>query len=66
MCFNAKAAGIDTYTIAFQVSDTTTKTFLKNCASDPSKAMTAGDNTALIKTFEKVAEALEAEIRLMR
>lgn len=66
LCANAKAAGIEVYTIAFKVPDATTKALLKSCASDPSKAMTAGDNTALVKTFEKVAEALKEDIRLMR
>lgn len=66
ICESAKTSGIEIYTIAFKVSDPTTKTLLKNCASSPDQALTADSNTALVKVFEKVAKSVEADIRLMR
>ena len=66
LCESVKAEGIDVYTIAFQVTDMTTKDLLKNCASDPEKALTADNNEELITEFGNIANRLEAEIRLMR
>lgn len=66
MCTNIKAQGIQIYTIAFQVTDTNTKSILRKCASENSMALTADNNEALIKRFETLADSLNAEIRLMR
>lgn len=66
MCESIKASGTEIYTIAFQVNDSKTKTMLEKCASGKKHALTADSNTALVKTFEKVASAVEADIRLMR
>jgi len=65
-CDNAKAAGTEIYTIAFQVTDGATRTLLRRCASSNENAMTADSNAALIDRFERLASALEADIRLMR
>lgn len=66
MCQNVKDADIEIYTIAFQVTDAATTTLLKNCASDVTKALTPDSNIALVEEFEKIAQALKADIRLMR
>jgi len=66
MCNSIKLQGIEIYTIAFQVSDQTTKTLLRDCASHPTQALTSDSNASLIQNFEKIAEALDGEIRLMR
>lgn len=65
-CNNAKAAGIEIYTIAFQVTDTSTINLLRKCASSYDKAFTADSNEDLIQRFANLASELEAEIRLMR
>ena len=66
MCQNAKSEGIEIFTIAFQVTDETTKDLLRNCASSPENAVTAGTNSGLIARFETLAENLKDEVRLMR
>ena len=66
MCQNVKDAGIEIYTIAFQVEDAATTTLLRNCASDASKALVAGSNAELVAEFKKVASDLKEDIRLMR
>ena len=66
MCQNVKDDGIDIYTIAFQVTDATTKTLLRNCASSPNQGLTADSNESLVAEFERIANLLEAEIRLIR
>ena len=42
------------------VTDASAKTLLANCASDPSKAFTADDATALNTAFRDIANALMA------
>ena len=66
LCESVKSEGIDIYTIAFQVTDGTTRNLLRNCASNPDQALTADSNEALITEFRNLANRLEAEIRLIR
>ncbi len=58
VCTNMKAAGIIIYTITFQLTNSTTKTFYRNCASDPDKYFDSGNNDALQATFHDIAEQL--------
>jgi len=66
LCTNVKNSGIEIYTIAFKVKDPTTKALLRNCASDPSHALTAESNESLVKQFEKISNKLKDEVRLIR
>ena len=43
-CVNIKAAGIKVYTLAFNVTDSTTLNMLKTCASDPAMAFQSNSN----------------------
>jgi hypothetical protein len=61
-CTNAKAAGITIYTVAFQVSSTSTKNMLIRCASQPSMAYQSGSNAELVETFGSIAR----DITLLR
>jgi Flp pilus assembly protein TadG len=58
VCTNMKAAGIIIYTITFQLTNETTKTFYRNCASEPDKYFDSGNNAALQATFHDIAEQL--------
>lgn len=66
LCNSVKASGVEIYTIAFQVTDPSTQTLLKNCASDASKALTADNNASLITQFETITQAIKDEVRLIR
>ena len=66
LCQSVKDDGIEIYTIAFQVTDPTTQNLLRNCASSADKALTADSNAALIAEFERLANVLNADIRLIR
>lgn len=66
LCKNIKDSDIEIYTIAFKVTDSKTKKLLRDCASNPSNSLTADNNTALIKQFEKISNKLKDEVRLMR
>ena len=66
MCQNAKDAGTDIYTIAFKVTDPTTKAMLRTCATSPDQALTADSNVALVNEFSRLASALEQDVRLIR
>ena len=55
LCANIKAAKIEIYTVAFEVTDATIKSVLENCASDASNFYDASDATALGLAFEKIA-----------
>ena len=66
LCQSVKDDGIEIYTIAFQVTDPTTQNLLRNCASSADKALTADNNAALIAEFERLANVLSADIRLIR
>lgn len=66
LCNSIKASGVEIYTIAFQVTDSSTKTLLSNCATDSEKALTADNNDALIKQFETITQAIKDHVRLVR
>jgi Flp pilus assembly protein TadG len=60
LCANIKAAKIDVYTVAFQVTDDTIKTILKDCASGPSYYFDAADASALNKAFAEISLSLRS------
>ena len=58
-CTNAKANGIVVYTISFRLeSDAATRELLASCATDTSKAFTAGDGNALFNTFQAIGREI--------
>jgi hypothetical protein len=64
MCTAMKAAGIQVYTVGFQLgSDTGVVDMLTNCATSPSDAYLADNNTELLTAFENIAEDI-SDLRL--
>ncbi|MEM9494521.1 MAG: pilus assembly protein TadG-related protein [Pseudomonadota bacterium] len=53
-CDSVKAAGIRLYTIAFDVTDTTIKSLLTDCASDDGGYFDASDGAALDNAFSTI------------
>lgn len=66
LCNRIKDKGIVIYTISFQIADEDAKTLLNDCASTPSHAYEAGDNDALIASFENIGKSLSSNVRLTR
>ena len=65
VCANIKAAGIEVYTIAFDVTDTTIKALLARCSSGPPFYYDAHTIADLQAAFTKIGSELTAP-RLMR
>ncbi|MEL6736264.1 MAG: VWA domain-containing protein [Pseudomonadota bacterium] len=63
LCDNIKAANIELYTVAFDVTDPDTETLLSTCASSLSQAYTASDATELSEVFQKIGRSL-TKVRL--
>lgn len=57
-CSNAKAAGIQIYTIAFGVDDEPTIDMLRSCASSPGMAFQSSTGSNLIATFQQIAQQI--------
>ncbi len=57
-CENIKNAGVRLFTIAFEVSDTTIKDILSNCAGNGGGYFDAQNSTELAEAFEEIASAL--------
>ncbi len=61
-CTNAKAAGIQIFTVGFSIPsdpiDGPGKTLLQGCASDPSMYYPASDGSALIAAFKSIQAAM--------
>ncbi len=64
-CRNIKAAGIAIYTVAFQVTDSTIKNVLADCASASSNYFDANSTGELTRAFAQIGSSLTA-IRLSR
>lgn len=64
-CTNIKAAGVEVFTVAFEVTDATVKTVLQNCASSSSNYFDATNSEALKMSFQAIADAF-APLRLTR
>lgn len=55
LCSNAKAAKIEIYTVAFEVTDATVKSILEGCASESGNFHDAADASQLEEAFEQIA-----------
>jgi len=58
LCNNAKAEGIEIYTIAYEVTDNTTKNMLRNCATNAGMYFDASNSAQLNNAFEQIASNL--------
>ena len=65
LCANIKADGISVYTVAFKVGKASSKKMLVDCASAPSQAYDASNNSALVAAFGDIAGKL-AQVRLTK
>lgn len=63
LCSEAKRDKVTIYTIAYDVSDSTTKNMLSRCASDNSKFFDASNASELNKAFQDIGDALN-ELRI--
>lgn len=64
-CTNAKNAGISIYTVAFDVSSSTTRTLLENCATSPNHYYDAQSTTDLANAFKQIGKDI-TELRLTK
>jgi hypothetical protein len=53
-CNNAKAKGVEIYTIIFRESDGNTVSMMRACASDAKKAFAVSNGADLKKAFEQI------------
>lgn len=60
VCANAKAAGIQIYTVQVNTGGDPTSTVLKNCASSADKFYELKSATAIVSTFNTIASQLAA------
>ena len=58
LCLNAKAAGITIYTVAFQVTKTSTKDMLETCATSPEDYFDASNAALLTASFQAIGKSL--------
>jgi Flp pilus assembly protein TadG len=58
LCTSIKAQNITLYTIGFELPNNTAKTFMKNCATDASKAFDAANSDELKAAFAQIAQNL--------
>lgn len=59
LCDEIKSKKIFIHTIAFEVTDNTIQTLLRNCASDPSDFYDAGDAAELADAFNSIGDDLK-------
>ena len=61
-CTNAKAAGVQIYTVGFSIPsdpiDSAGLSLLQSCATKPSMAYVAQDGSALVTTFQSIAQQM--------
>jgi hypothetical protein len=62
-CENAKAAGINVYTIAFRLESDATRALLASCATSAAEAYAASNGAALVQAFEAIAREI-AKLRI--
>ena len=60
LCDNIRTDGIVVYTIAFMVTDSTSKDLLTSCAGDATRAYSADNAVELAKAFEDIGSSLVA------
>ena len=58
VCTNIKNDNIEVFSIAFQVSNSTVKTLLQNCATSSDKYFDASNSTELSDAFDKIARQM--------
>ncbi|PZO76097.1 MAG: hypothetical protein DI629_16450 [Mesorhizobium amorphae] len=58
ICTNAKAQGIEIFSVAFMVDDANAKTLLEGCATDAEHYFDATDAKKLNESFEKIGQSL--------
>ena len=58
LCNNAKSEGVEIYTIAYEVTDITTKNMLRNCATNSGMYFDASNSAQLNNAFEQIASNL--------
>ena len=63
LCDDMKDQGITMYTIAYEVTDASTKTMLEQCASNPSQYFDADSAAELTKAFRDIGNSLN-ELRI--
>lgn len=63
-CANAKANGIQIYTVAFYVTDATALSILGQCASNPAMALVANSDQALTSAFDEIGNHI-SRLRLI-
>jgi len=63
VCSAIKAKGIQIYTIGFQITDSTTKNLLKNCATKTDMYYNSPSNDQLAGIFQDIAQGL-GELRI--
>lgn len=59
LCTEIKSKKIQVYTIAFEVTDTTVKDLLRDCASSPDEFFDAADAAELSSAFESIGSSLQ-------
>ena len=65
ICTEAKNAGIEVYTIAFDINDTATKDMLEDCATGPSYYYDASNASELQAAFDSIGRDL-SELAIAR
>jgi len=65
LCDNIKAAKIELFAVAFEITDPTAKALIKNCATDGSHYYDATNAAALSAAFAAIGDSLQ-EIRIAR
>lgn len=58
-CANAKAEGLQIYTVAFYITDETALNILRQCASKPSMALVANSERALANAFDEIGNHIK-------
>lgn len=65
LCTNIKLAGVEVFTIAFQVNTNTLKNLLRNCATSADKYFDATNSTLLADAFEAITRQM-SNLRIVR
>lgn len=65
VCENIKAEGVRLYTITFQVSSSSTRRMMEECATDPALYFNSPSNEELQRVFEAIARDL-SNLRISR
>jgi Flp pilus assembly protein TadG len=58
LCNNIKSSDIQVYTIAYEITDTTTKNLMRNCASKSSMYFDASNSAQLSQAFDTIGNSL--------